>query len=75
MDNSNRKSNALISSTTINYYDFESKTIRRRCNCQLLLLFFVNGKLNANVAPIPSALFSAHIVPPRASTILRYEHA
>jgi hypothetical protein len=28
-----------------------------------------SGKLNANVAPLPSLLFSAHILPPWASTI------
>ena len=27
------------------------------------------GRLNANVAPFPSGLFSAHILPPCASTI------
>jgi hypothetical protein len=30
---------------------------------------FTIGKLKENVAPLPSVLFSAHIVPPRASTI------
>jgi hypothetical protein len=30
----------------------------------------LNGRLKQNVDPLPSALFSAHILPPRASTIL-----
>ena len=35
----------------------------------MMLFSLLIGKLNANVAPLPSVLFSAHILPPWASTI------
>ena len=34
------------------------------------LLFTISGKLKLNEAPLPSALFSAHILPPCSPTIL-----
>src|SRR5919108_5370539 len=34
------------------------------------MLFYSSGKLNLNAVPFPSGLFSAHILPPCASTML-----
>jgi hypothetical protein len=33
-------------------------------------IYLLNGRLNANVAPFPSGLVCAHILPPWASTML-----
>jgi hypothetical protein len=39
-------------------------------SCAIQAYLFTIGKLKANVAPLPSELFSAHILPPCASTML-----
>src|SRR5829696_3465696 len=40
-----------------------------RLHIRPLSLLAYNGRLNANIAPIPSGLFSAHILPPCANVI------
>src|SRR6185437_5467953 len=54
----------LLHSYSLSLYFDPSDDEEISCCCLLI------GRLNANVAPFPSLLFSAHILPPRDSTIL-----